>query len=219
MQNNPTTSVRLCACGCGQPVTKGSRFVHNHNWRDYAYFLEHRGPHYPSLPDRFWQRVDKNSPVPAHCPELGPCWLWTGRLDADGYGMLSSNARYRQRLFKAHRLSYELNIGPIPEGMGVLHHCDVRRCVNPKHFFLGTNVENTRDQVAKGRTLKGDRNPSRQHPERLRRGEENPNAKLTADDVRGIRSSSATGLELAKTYGVSRSLISMIRNRKIWQHV
>lgn len=73
------------------------------------------------------------------------CWLWTG---AHGrYGNLSVNKRHMD----AHRFSWLLHRGQIPDGMRVLHSCDVSLCVNPEHLFLGTAKDNTRDMLAKGR--------------------------------------------------------------------
>jgi len=83
---------------------------------------------------------------------LSGCWLWTGALSDTGYGSL----RTSEGLFNAHRASYLAHVGPIPDGLWVLHSCDIRSCCNPYHLFLGTRRDNIADASAKGR-LSGSR--------------------------------------------------------------
>jgi hypothetical protein len=75
------------------------------------------------------------------------CWLWLAVKNQDGYGRF----RHGKKLYSAHRVSYELHIGPIPEGLCVLHSCDTPACVNPSHLFLGTQNDNIQDMERKGR--------------------------------------------------------------------
>lgn len=98
---------------------------------------------------RFWARVDRSA---GHGPN-GDCWLWTGalfrptRTSTGGYGHLSIG---RKDLL-AHRVAYELMKGDIPDGLVVMHRCDVRACCNPDHLSVGTKADNTADMMAKGR--------------------------------------------------------------------
>lgn len=92
---------------------------------------------------RFWAKVEK-----------GPgCWLWTGAKNSRGYGQTASGLKGKSKL--AHRASYEHFYGPIPDGLYVLHRCDVPHCVNPQHLFVGTAADNMQDAVRKGRALVG----------------------------------------------------------------
>ena len=99
------------------------------------------------LPARFWAKVNPNGPIPAHRPELGPCWEWTGSHDTHGYGQLWWEGRH----VPAHRLAYAQLIGCIPKGLECDHLCRNHSCVNPDHLFLATHQENMADMVRKGR--------------------------------------------------------------------
>lgn len=90
------------------------------------------------LEERLWPKVDKNGPVPAAKPELGPCWLFTGTHSGSGYGNIS----HQNRGVYAHRAAYELLVGPIPLGFELDHLCRVRHCVNPRHLEPVTRTEN-----------------------------------------------------------------------------
>ena len=148
---------------------------------------------------RFWARVTKAG--------IDECWLWTGGKNIYGYGMLRTERLAARK--GAHRFSWEMHNGPIPEGMQVLHRCDVRNCVNPAHLFLGTNEENTADKVAKGR-------------QRGPRGENQPFARLTEAQVRQIRELHGNGLSngaIGQHFGVGAEAISKIIRRVNWKHV
>lgn len=169
--------------------------------------------------DRFWSCVDKHGPVPEHRPELGPCWVWTGSRRGIGYGRLSVHNTMRM----AHRYSWELNVGPIPDGLWVLHKCDNRVCVNPSHLFLGTSQDNVADRDAKGRTASGTRNGAATRPDRIPRGEMNPRAVLRESDVLSIRARYASGgvslQEIANEYGISKQSIWRAIRGKAWRHL
>ncbi len=122
-----------------------------------------------------------------------------------GYGQISGKDRY------AHRMAYKLLVGPIPKGICVCHKCDNPPCVNPEHLFLGTLADNRTDAHNKGRLYVLPKLPRKL-------GEENNNSKLTWVKVGEIRAllGKVSHKELGKRYGVSSSLISLIRNNKIW---
>lgn len=97
--------------------------------------------------ERFWEKVDRNGPIPECAPDLGPCWIWTaGRRGPDGYGGFTPT---RKRTVFAHRYAYELLVGPIPDGLELDHLCRVRPCVNPSHLEPVTHREN----VMRGRAV------------------------------------------------------------------
>lgn len=124
------------------------------------------------------------------------CWEWTGSRWSNGYGRFC-----RPRYSIAHRVSWELYCGEIPDGMNVLHRCDNPCCVNPSHLFLGTDLDNMRDKVAK---------------ERSARGEQHGRAFLTEDAVRRIRDDHQAQRKIATEYGVSQSTVSRIKHGEQW---
>ena len=107
---------------------------------------------------------------------------------------------------KAHRVAWELVNGPIPDGLWVLHECDIQACVNPRHLFLGTPRDNSDDMIGKGRKA-------------LVSGEEHHQAKLTESDVRAIRSDRRNQYVIAADYSVARPTIGKIKQRVTWRHV
>lgn len=151
---------------------------------------------------RFWPKVDMS----------GDCWLWTGPVDQDGYGMF-----FGEGFRRAHRCSYILAHGFIPEGLLVCHTCDTPACVRPDHLFVGTSAENNQDRSRKGRTAHG---PQPYSPNRLR-GARNPNSRLTAEAAREIkqrlRGGGVSKAQLARDYGVSEGAIYAILNGRSWQ--
>lgn len=169
---------------------------------------------YPRLTvkSRFWDKVNKSGPV--HPTLKTRCWLWTRSTMGGGYGQFSVKAR--SPLF-AHRYSWEIHNGEIPNGLCVLHHCDNTRCVNPKHLFLGTRKDNSDDMVTKGRVshVGCSKNPSK--------GEAHGRAKLTNQDVLEIRRLYGTGkftkIGLARLFRVGRHQVYGIISHKYWSHI
>jgi hypothetical protein len=156
---------------------------------------------------RFWAKVDKDGPLPEHCPEIGPCWLWTASRRRNGYGQFG----FRGRVRCAHIVAYILTYGhePTTEQPLVLHACDNGQngCIRPSHLFLGTHASNTLDKVSKARQAMGVMLPQ---------------AKMTSADVTEIRRRRAKGervKHLAAEYGVGHSDISKIVNGQLWRHV
>lgn len=148
------------------------------------------------------------------------CWNW--RDGKSGYGSINlGNGRW----VSAHRLSYVVYHGDIPDGMCVCHRCDNRNCIRPDHLFLGDHKTNMADMATKGRAgNRGDENAFRRNPELARRarslrrtleqtGDANPNTKLSdaaVCEVRARRQQGETVHRLASEFGVSASLISKI---------
>jgi hypothetical protein len=154
------------------------------------------------------------------------CAEWPkSRNKVTGYGQFNLADEPPKKTISAHRMSYTVFVGPIAEGEEVLHSCDNRACVNPRHLFNGSQQDNIDDMWAKGRqqpytkVLRGDENPSRKYPDRIARGVRQGSAKLDDEKVRIILQSDSSHAELARQYGVTPTLIMRVRQRKIWRHV
>lgn len=112
-----------------------------------------------SLEGRFWRQVDKGG--------KDDCWNWTAKSKVSGYGVISTGGRNGKKIL-AHRLSWELCNGPIPDhedyhGMVVMHSCDNRLCVNPRHLSLGRQIDNVHDMLNKGREVNNPATGSKHH--------------------------------------------------------
>jgi hypothetical protein len=145
---------------------------------------------------RFWSKVDRS----------GECWTWGAFCKPNGYGQFTVR---RGVFFGAHCVSYALAHGPIPAGMVVCHRCDNPPCVRPDHLFLGTQVDNALDMLAKKRASRA-------------RGVDHPFARLAEADVRAIRSTPpywGRVRDLAFAYGVSTHAVRQILLGRTWRHV
>jgi hypothetical protein len=200
--NDPTLEIPYgyCHCGCGQktnlmPHTDKARgwikgnpylFLHGHN---------HRAP----LHTRFWRLVAIAEP--------DQCWLWRGAISWNGYGAVRGEGGN----LIAHRASWILTFGPIPNGLCVLHRCDNRPCVNPTHLFLGTQKDNLDDMWSKNR---GSRLSSP--------GELSGTHKLVETDIPVIRDLFLQGItygQIAERFGVCAGTIGRVIRRESWSHV
>lgn len=136
---------------------------------------------------------------------MTPCWEWPGNRDRDGYGYIKVCGKRLQ----AHRLMYEVLVGPIPEGFQVLHHCDNPPCWRPDHLFVGTHLDNVADRQTKGRHARGSRVAG---------------AKLTEEQVLEIRRRYRLGGvsmgTLAREFGLfDTTAAAKIIKRVTWKHL
>lgn len=155
---------------------------------------EMRGLHVPAsrpLAIRFAEKVK---------PQRNGCHHWIGTLMPNGYGQIHSKGKTAY----AHRVAWELAHGDVPDGAYVLHTCDNRRCVNVTHLRLGSFQDNMDDMTDRLRQAHGPRNG---------------HAKLTVPEVRAIRKATGSHSTIAAQFGVTQSLVSMIRSRRIWKYV
>ena len=147
--------------------------------------------------ERFWEKVQRSD----------SCWEWTGCRLRSGYGQI----KWGDKIRRAHRVSWEIHFGPIPDGLWVLHHCDNPPCVRPDHLYLGTLVDNAQDCVRRGR-----------HYHWRGQGEGHPMARLTEGQVLEIRRQRENGLSghlIARAFGLSKTQVYDIINRKSWAHL
>lgn len=133
------------------------------------------------------------------------CWTWTGTRTSRGYGQFG----FQGEAHRAHRFSFVLHFGSLPDGLDVLHKCDNGLCVRPDHLFAGTHADNMADKAQKGRA-------ARQY------GEAHGRARLTSSQVIAIRDAYAKGVnqyQLAAAYGIAQRTVSAIIRRKAWPHI
>lgn len=182
----------ICQCGCGQEIPYKKhhkkyppKFIKGHSNR-----VRKRKPY--DVEKAFWKRVDKKSD--------DECWEWKGYLMPNGYGQL----KVKQKNVYAHRYSYELHYGRIPDNLLVCHKCDNRKCVNPRHLFLGTQKDNVHDMDRKGRRV-------------VKPGTQ----KITRKDAENIRLLHREGVHvdiLAEKYGLKPCTIRNIIAYRLWKN-
>lgn len=146
----------------------------------------------PEISARFWSKVQKTD----------GCWLWMARWTRHGYGRFW----FLRKSVSAHRVAWELEFGAVPSGLLVLHKCDNPPCCNPQHLFIGSDSDNNRDMVTKGR----DRHPY---------GESHGCVKLNEEIVMSIRQDSRSLRVLAAIYGVDFTTIADIKRHRTWKHI
>lgn len=182
-----------CQCGCGQKTKIALRNRPNRGWvkgEPKRFIAGHGHTGRASLQEAFWTYVTPGS--------KNDCWIWQGTKDKSGYGQVN----FQYKLWKAHRVSYMIYHGD-PGELYVLHRCDNPACVNPNHLAAGTNEDNIRDMIRKGRNQNN----------RIQ-----PKPKFSADDIRSMRIAYENGekqIEIAAFHGVHPSYVSRIV-RKIW---
>ena len=144
----------------------------------------------------FWKFVDKKG--------VDDCWNWIGAGSGNGYGQLS----FKGKKYRSNVLSYIVHFRKVPpKGMYVCHECDNGMCVNPKHLWLGTPLQNILDKLRKGR-----------HPSY--KGENNPRAILSKEDIISIRNKFSNGMtckQIGKEYGKHTEYIRNIVKYKVWK--
>lgn len=138
--------------------------------------------------------------------------MWTGAPDSVGYGQIN-RGRCGEGMIRAHRCSWELHYGPIPEGDGhhglvVMHTCDNRLCVNPAHLVLGSQGQNVADMDAKGR---------RKNTPHY--GTKHGMSKWTEDQVRAVKRATGTYREIAEATGVALGSVKQIKLGNVWRHI
>lgn len=194
----------LCMCGCGQlaPIAKLTDFKAGvFRGKPVRFLFGHYKKSATIKEQEFWEKVDKRGP--------DECWPWTGSDNGNGYGRIGDEY--------AHRLSYKLHRGPIPDGIEVCHSCDAnyppgdtsyRCCVNPAHLFEGTRQDNVDDMVAKGRIAHGDRAGQ----SKLRECE-------AVEIIVLLHGGDIMHKDIAAQFGTSRAVVSGIWRDLTWKHL
>lgn len=182
-----------------RPFALSARYCRRHlRWLEQYGTLEPPKMAQGSLEFRFWKHVQKR--------EDDECWEWEADTSRAGYGSLWNSESNKN--ISAHRFSYELHNGSIEAGRHVLHTCDNKRCVNPKHLRLGSCKQNVKEAFERGL----------RKPIPSLSGENNPKSKLTLEQVRFIKQHpELRHTELAKMFGLSPNCIRGVRTGRTWK--
>lgn len=188
----PPKILGICkVTGCQKDAT-GRHYCNRH----YQLWYRYGKPESPDYDERALKRL-----LAKILPDAGTgCWLWQGRKAHYGHGIFA----YKGKQIGAHRASWFLHGGKIPEGAMICHKCDVPACINPGHLYVGSAATNSQDAVSRNRVAHGERSGT---------------AKLTTSDVRAIRMDSRPTTHIARDYGVSNVLVGKIKRREIWARV
>jgi hypothetical protein len=177
---------------------------------------------------RFWSKVDKNGPPHPYDPEKGPCWEWTGSVDARGYGRFHYGTR--QQSILSHRFSFLIGV-PV-DVAAVCHTCNNPSCVRPSHLEAGDHASNMAYCKATGRlaTAKNGHHVSVTKPHVIQRGDnhwsrrmpDKAAKKITRVEVIEIRRRYDAGefqIAIGRDFGIGQTAVSRIVLRKCWRHV
>lgn len=184
-----------CSCTIGYHSSRGRRLGERKNSLCKACFKKFRISKNDvtnpiKVETRFWKFVHKTD----------FCWNWIGGCDWDGYGYFT----IQHKSIRAHRYSWILHKGKIPNGFNVCHHCDNPSCVNPDHLFLGTNYENSMDMVKKKRHVHGIKQPTH---------------KLTEEQVREIKFGNEPHKIYMDKFNITNTMVCYIQKGLSWKHI
>jgi hypothetical protein len=145
-------------------------------------------------PDNFWHRVRIGTE--------SECWPWCNAKDEKGYGTLYIGEKHKF----AHRYAYEVTYGAIPDGMKVLHTCNLLCCCNPSHLFLGDWAESGKNRIRRGR-------------QKNAWGDKSPNHVLTEEKAIALFKDTGTYAELGRKYGCDEVTAARVKKRQSWTKV
>jgi hypothetical protein len=161
-------------------------------------------PHRKPVLQRILEKLDKNGPVPAHAPELGPCWIWQGAKFNHGYGQIVIMHKYEL----VHRVSFKEHGNELSDDEDLLHRCDTKLCARPSHMTAGTHLDNMADMRSKKRQAVGTRVPT---------------ARLNDEKVKELRglwkTNKHSAVALAARFDISERAARDAINYKSWKHV